>query len=105
MCGTDVAFRIICAGDAPDHTVLARFRQRHEAALGDLLAQTLLLCAQLGMVRLGVVALDGTKIAANAARARILCRRLCIMMLRAYLSCVTVRSISSEDSMTFEFIS
>ncbi|WP_026256987.1 transposase, partial [Actinopolymorpha alba] len=68
LCGTDVAFRIICAGDVPDHSVLARFRQRHEAALGDLLGQTLSLCAELGMVRLGVVALDGTKIAANAAK-------------------------------------
>lgn len=68
LCHTDVAFRIICAGDVPDHTVLARYRQHHEAALGDLLTATLLLAAELGMVRLGVVAFDGTKIAANAAK-------------------------------------
>src|SRR5688500_12523497 len=68
LCDTDVAFRIICAADAPDHTVLARFRRHHEGALADLLTATLLLCAELGMVQLGVVALDGTKIAANAAR-------------------------------------
>jgi transposase len=68
LCHTDVAFRIICAGDVPDHTVLARFRQDHEAALADLLTATLLLAARLGMVRLGVVAFDGTKIAGNAAR-------------------------------------
>ena len=68
LCHTDVAFRIICAADVPDHTVLARFRQHHEAALADLLTATLRLCAELGMVRLGVVALDGTKIAANASR-------------------------------------
>jgi transposase len=67
LCHTDVAFRIICASDVPDHTVLARFRQDHEAALADLLTATLLLCAELGMVRLGVVAFDGVKIAANAA--------------------------------------
>jgi transposase len=70
LCGTDVAFRIICAGDTPDHTVLARFRRGHEAALEDLLSASLLLAAQLGMVRLGVVAFDGTKIAANAAKDR-----------------------------------
>ncbi len=67
-CSTDVAFRIICASDVPDHTVLARFRQRHEAALADLLTETLRLAARLGMVRLGIVAFDGTKIAADASR-------------------------------------
>jgi transposase len=70
LCHTDVAFRIICAQDAPDHTVLARFRQDHEQAMQDLLTRTLVLAAELGMVRLGVVAFDGTKIAANAARDR-----------------------------------
>ncbi|WP_199521504.1 transposase, partial [Jiangella anatolica] len=67
LCGTDVAFRIICAGDTPDHTVLARFRRDHEAALEQLLTASLLLAAELGMVRLGTVAFDGTKIAANAS--------------------------------------
>lgn len=70
LCGTDVAFRIICAGDTPDHTVLARFRRDHEAGLEDLLGASLLLAAQVGMVRLGTVAFDGTKIAANAAKDR-----------------------------------
>lgn len=69
LCQTDVAFRIICAGDAPDHTVLARFRQRHQGGLVDLLTQTLLLAAELGMVSLGVVAFDGTRIAGNASKA------------------------------------
>lgn len=69
LCHTDVAFRIICAQDVPDHTVLARFRQDHERALADLLTATLRLAARLGMVRLGVVAFDGTKIAASAAMA------------------------------------
>lgn len=68
LCHTDVAFRVICAQDTPDHTVLARFRQHHQAALTDLLTQSLVLAAQLGMVSLGVVALDGTKIAANAGK-------------------------------------
>lgn len=68
LCATDVAFRIICACDTPDHTVLAGFRKTHEAALADLLTESLRLCAQLGMVRFGVVALDGVRIAANAAK-------------------------------------
>lgn len=68
LCGTDVAFRIICASDVPDHTVLARFRRDHEAGLEELLTASLLLAAELGMLRLGTVAFDGTKIAANASK-------------------------------------
>ena len=66
-CHTDVAFRVICAQDPPDHTQIARFRQRHLAAFGDLFAQVLAVCARAGYVRLGIVAIDGTKIAANAS--------------------------------------
>jgi transposase len=68
LCHTDVAFRVICAQDVPDHTVLARFRKDHEQALTDLLTESLVLAAELGMVSLGVVAFDGTKIAASASR-------------------------------------
>lgn len=68
LCHTDVAFRVVCAQDVPDHTVLARFRQRHQDALAGLLTESLVLAAELGMVSLGTVALDGTKIAANASR-------------------------------------
>lgn len=68
LCHTDVAFRIICASDVPDHTVLARFRQDHQAALTGLLTESLVLAAELGMVSLGVVAFDGTKIAASASK-------------------------------------
>lgn len=67
LCHTDVAFRVVCAQDAPDHVTIARFRAEHEQALGDLFGQVLVLCARGGMGRLGTVALDGTKIAANAA--------------------------------------
>lgn len=70
LCHTDVAFRVICAQDVPDHTVVARFRQVHQEALADLLTQTLELAAHLGMVKLGVVALDGTKISGNASLQR-----------------------------------
>jgi len=68
LCHTDVAFRVICAQDVPDHTVLARFRKNHETALTDLLTESLALAAELGMVSLGTVAFDGTKIAGNASR-------------------------------------
>lgn len=68
LCHTDVAFRVICAQDVPDHTVLARFRQNHQDALTGLLTESLVLAAELGMVSLGVVAFDGTKIAGNASR-------------------------------------
>src|SRR5215218_1698808 len=66
-CVEDVATRVICANRAPDHTTIARFRQRHEAALADLFGAVLGLCADAGLVRVGVVAIDGTKVHANAS--------------------------------------
>jgi transposase len=69
LCGTDVAFRVICGGNLPDHSTFARFREQFTGAVGEFFAQVLVLCARLGMGRLGTVALDGTKIAANASKA------------------------------------
>jgi transposase len=66
-CVEDAATRVICANRAPDHTTIARFRQRHEAALADLFGAVLGLCADAGLVRVGVVAIDGTKVNANAS--------------------------------------
>jgi transposase len=66
-CHEDIAFRVLSANSAPDHVTIARFRVRHEQALAGLLVASLKLCAAAGMVRLGLVALDGTKIEANAA--------------------------------------
>lgn len=66
-CQQDLAYRIICAGDVPDHVTISRFRAGLDTAVQDLFAQVLVLCAQLGMGRLGVVALDGVKIASNAS--------------------------------------
>jgi transposase len=66
-CVEDVATRVICANQAPDHTTVARFRQRHETALAELFGEVLALCAEAGLVRVGVIAVDGTKVAANAA--------------------------------------
>jgi transposase len=68
-CHEDIAFRILAGNRTPDHVTIARFRVRHEQALAGLLVQSLKLCAAAGMVRLGLVALDGTKIEANAAAA------------------------------------
>jgi transposase len=68
-CHEDVAFRVLSGNSTPDHVTIARFRVRHEQALAGLLIQSLQLCAAAGMVRLGLVALDGTKIEANAAAA------------------------------------
>lgn len=66
-CHLDVAFRIMTANQVPDHATIARFRVRHEDPLGALFPQVLGLCAGAGMVALGVVALDGTKISADAS--------------------------------------
>src|SRR4051794_35344823 len=65
-CHDDVAFQVITANRAPDHVTIARFRVRHEAAIAELFGEVLGLCARSGLVRVGVVAVDGTKIAAAA---------------------------------------
>src|ERR1700683_142586 len=67
LCRTDVAFRVICGGNLPDHATFARFRAGFGEAAGEFFAQVLVVCARLGMGRLGVVALDGMKIAASAS--------------------------------------
>ncbi len=67
LCGTDVAFRVLCAQDVPDHCTIARFRADCQDAFAALFAQVLLVAAQAGLARFGTVAIDGTKIAANAS--------------------------------------
>jgi transposase len=67
LCEVDVAFRVICAADVPDHSVIARFRQAHQGAFADLFVQVLRLAARAGLGRFGTIAIDGTKIAANAS--------------------------------------
>ena len=66
-CREDVAFRVITANQLPDHATIARFRVRHEQAISELFGGVLELCARAGLVDVGVVAVDGTKIAANAS--------------------------------------
>ena len=67
-CKRDIAFRWLSGNQAPDYRSLARFRRRHLGALRGLFLQVLRVCAQGGLVRLGRVALDGTKLHANASR-------------------------------------
>ena len=67
-CVDDVPFRWLAAGAAPDYRSIARFRKRHLSALAQLFLQALKLCQAAGMVSLGRVALDGTKVRANASK-------------------------------------
>jgi transposase len=67
-CVRDVAYRVIAGGLRPGHATIARFRARHEKALGGLFSQVLRLLAAEGMVSLGLLSLDGTKLAGNAAQ-------------------------------------
>ena len=64
----DVAFRFIAGGQHPDHTTISEFRRVHLQALSGLFVQMLALCVKAGLVRLGHVALDGTKVKANASK-------------------------------------
>jgi transposase len=66
-CREDIAFRVITANQAPDHATIARFRVRHENAIAELFGGVLELCARAGLVELGVVVVDGTRMAAWAA--------------------------------------
>jgi hypothetical protein len=67
LCQRDVAFRVVAGNLRPDHATIARFRHRHAEALKGLFTDILRLCKEAGLVKVGLVALDGTKIAADAA--------------------------------------
>jgi len=67
-CLEDVAFRFLAANQQPDFRSLARFRRRHLRALEELFVQTVRVCATAGLVKLGQIAIDGTKLRANASR-------------------------------------
>lgn len=64
----DIAFRVLAANQQPDFRTISDFRQQHLAALTDLFVQVLKLCQRAGLVKLGHVALDGTKVQANASK-------------------------------------
>ena len=67
-CRQDVAYRVITGNVVPDHATIARFVVRHERRLADLFGEVLRLCDQAGLVKPGVVAIDGTRMAGNANR-------------------------------------
>lgn len=69
-CREDIAFRVSSAGLDPDHATVARFRRRHSDALLSLFSQVLELCRAAGLGRVGTIAIDGTKVAANACKER-----------------------------------
>jgi transposase len=64
----DVAFRVLSCDSHPDHSRISDFRKRHLAAISRLFVQVLGICKEAGLVKLGHVALDGTKIKANASK-------------------------------------
>ena len=67
LCEENVAYRILSADTKPDHCAFSRFRQRHEAALKGVFEEVLRLCAAAGVVKVGLVSLDGTKMKASAS--------------------------------------
>lgn len=67
LCRRDAGYRFIVGDDVPDHSVIARFRQRHAKRMKGVFLQVLELCREAGLIRLGLVALDGTKVKANAS--------------------------------------
>jgi transposase len=67
-CEEDVAFRVLAAQQRPDHATIARFVERHEQAIAGLFGEVLALCAKAGLAKVDVVAVDGTKLHANASR-------------------------------------
>jgi hypothetical protein len=66
-CREDVVYRVITANRVPDHSTIAEFRKRHESALAELFGEVLDLCRAAGLVSVGVIAVDGTKVHANAS--------------------------------------
>src|SRR4030067_671895 len=67
LCERDISYRVISANTAPDHSTICRFRQENEEKVTGLFVEVLKLCAKAGLVKVGVVSLDGTKIKANAS--------------------------------------
>src|SRR3954470_21967646 len=66
-CVEDVAYRVVAGNLAPAHSTIAEFRCRHERALGEVFSGVLGLCAKAGLASVGIVAIDGTKMSANAS--------------------------------------
>jgi hypothetical protein len=67
-CREDVTYKLVTAMRAPDHSTIAEFRRRHQVAIGELFVDVLALCQEAGLVSVGVIAIDGTKVKASASR-------------------------------------
>jgi len=66
-CRGDVAFKVITAMEVPDHSTIAEFRRRHQDRIAELFIEVLGLCSEAGLVRVGEIAIDGTKLRASAS--------------------------------------
>src|SRR3982074_3147882 len=66
-CWEDVAYKVICVMRTPDHSTIAEFRRRHENEIAELFDAVLGVCREAGLVSVGVISIDGTKIKANAS--------------------------------------
>ena len=97
LCHTDVAFRVICGNEPPDHTVIARFRAAHDVAFVMLFEQVLAVCAKAGMGRFATIAIDGTKIAANASSARTRSEQTIRERLRAIVDEAAATDAAEDD--------
>lgn len=69
-CLRDVGYRVLAGNRCPDHARIARFGDLHREGLRGLFVQVLRLCAEAGLVRVGLLALDGTKLHADASRSK-----------------------------------
>ena len=67
LCGRDAGYRFIVGAHVPDHTVISRFRRRHVERLEAVFVRVLEMCRDAGLIRLGLVVLDGTKVKASAS--------------------------------------
>jgi transposase len=67
LCERDIGFKVIAANQVPDHSTISRFRKDNGPALEELFNQVLSLCREAGLIKVGIVALDGSKIKANTA--------------------------------------
>jgi transposase len=95
-CIEDVPYRVIAAQRKPDHATIARLVERHQDALADVFGGVLGLCAKAGLVGLNVVAVDGSKVSANASReANVDCERLAREILE------DARAIDAEEDERF----
>jgi transposase len=66
-CVVDVAYRVVVANQRPDHTTIARFRKQHSGRLEQLLVESVRVCAESGLGKVGTIAIDGRKVGADAA--------------------------------------